>query len=316
MKRKSLLLLALFCALPVFAEPVIGDKNTQKEPEKLSYGLTQKQIHILHRVLHLSVDELGMDEEAVSDLAFIKKLNCDVVPFLLAVRDKKKRDEFFGEKCIASDFIIIYWLALTGDPRVEDAVYRFFEETLPKIISCQNDSSMIGYNMYAISKLGTKKSQDMLFSMLEKDYWKNTNIKFDMPARDPNSAETENQDRILHLRCQAMGILAGTGTDTALQAMASGKGIPEDLWEHLTPSLFESAAYSKVKKEGYKLQKIPAVTILPMNPAFAEDRTLPEDTKRRLIEIYQTYGKTFVEPPPVQKMPVSGYNAPPRCPEL
>ena len=170
---------------------------------------------------------------------------------------------------------VYWWLGACSDPRAEDLVLDFFYAHVPHRIERWGDVSVLKALMYPLGWQATTKAMDLVFEMLQREYWLRE-FGLEFPSGREQGPEVEIAVR--ELRQHALRVLAESGQARALAALATGEGIPEDLAADL-PFRFETAVRHSVGFFGY--------------PELV-GREVPPEILKKIENVYREYNKIYV----------------------
>lgn len=208
----------------------------------------------------------------------------DIVPGLMALLKEEKlpfelvppgKGAEPGETLPIGLSDVYWWLGACSDPRAEELVLDFFYAHAPHRIERWGDVSVLKVLMYPLGWQATTKAIDLVFEMLQQEYWLKA-YGFEFASGSEQGPKLEIVVR--ELRQHALRVLAESGQERALAALATGEGIPEDLAADL-PSRFETAVRHSVGFFGY--------------PELA-GREVPPEILKRIENAYREYNKTYV----------------------
>ncbi|GMV90932.1 MAG: hypothetical protein AMXMBFR82_07100 [Candidatus Hydrogenedentota bacterium] len=105
----------------------------------------------------------------------------------------------------------------------------------------KDDIELIRCSMIALGWQGDKRALELLFKLASKEFWAQVTPD-GIACADCDTIQEGNV--ITYLRKQALSALAGSGTDEAIKAFATGEGLPADLSRSF-PHRLDIAVYRK-----------------------------------------------------------------------
>lgn len=169
---------------------------------------------------------------------------------------------------------IYWWLCVFKDIRAEADILQYFHAQAPHRIRHRDDVRDLKLLILPLGWQATPKALDLLFRMLERDYWmKDFDLSIDSEGDAPKPAVIFRE-----LQEQALTALAESGHERVVHALGTGDGIPEELADSID-SAFEAAVRSELGIIGYPELR---------------GHELPPETHSKIEGIYRKYGKTYI----------------------
>lgn len=140
-----------------------------------------------------------------------------LIPYLAQVLGDEKRNMVTRQKAALT-------LGMTCDPRALAVIFEQLHKFLApdKKELSKEECGVLGACIHNLAECGIEEGIDEVFKMLTKEYWSGRNIS--VPGSKMDAEQT-----VEHFRERAFVSLPSAGTDRAVEAFETGKGIPDDL---------------------------------------------------------------------------------------